>query len=166
MQARRTLRRETALTFTLLGDLVEKIGRNIILIIGTAIHLFCFAFIYFLLPADAPLGSTSSSDTFITPSVVFVVGIGFLLGVVHVVWFQQITALICNAYPHQETEAFALSRFMQAAMTCGVISYASLVTLPYQMTIAAVFSVAACFSYILSAKNQRQKVGQTSIFSH
>ncbi|CAD6192317.1 unnamed protein product [Caenorhabditis auriculariae] len=153
-----------ALAFTFLGARIQKIGRLSMFYTGMAIHLVCFALIFLSLPSEATLRPTHSTDTYITPTMPLVVFIAFLLGVADIFWYQQTMAFVCDAYPHQETPAFALSRFLQAGMSGTVMFYSSKITLDYQMMIAASLSLTACITFGVLQRNIRTQTGYKSIF--
>ncbi|CAD6192319.1 unnamed protein product [Caenorhabditis auriculariae] len=149
---------------TAYGKHIHKVGRKTILYLGMTIHLVCFTLIYLSSPKESSLHPTDSTDTVITPTIYLVVFIGFLLGIADIIWFQQTLAFVCDAYPHNETPAFAISRFLQALMSGLVMIYSSAFSLLFQMVLASFLSVSACVTFTILERNLKLDIGNESFF--
>ncbi|CAI2357679.1 unnamed protein product [Caenorhabditis sp. 36 PRJEB53466] len=136
--------------FGLLGDKSRKIGRDSIILLGTIVHLVVYALCYINFPADSSLKKTDDMGGLIEPSLAIALIAGALLGFGDAVWNTQIYSFLCDTYPKQSAQAFALFKFYQSALSCAAFFYAPVLQLYWHLVILVITSLfaASCFFYV------------------
>ncbi|EYC35808.1 hypothetical protein Y032_0978g3274 [Ancylostoma ceylanicum] len=140
------------LIFGILGDRTSKIGRDAIIFLGAVVHLIAFILIFMNFPDDAPLQKTTGSGGLINPSVAIALICGGLLGFGDACWNTQIYAFLCDGFADKSSEAFALFKFYQSALSCAVFFYSSLLKLSWHLLIMLVTSVFAAICFFLNER--------------
>ncbi|GMR32457.1 hypothetical protein PMAYCL1PPCAC_02652, partial [Pristionchus mayeri] len=134
--------------FGVLGSKTAKFGRDMIVLMGALIHLVAFGLVFLNFPFDANLNKTDGLG-FIQPSVPIALVIGFLLGFGDACWNTQIYAHLVANFPKQSSQAFALYKFYQSALSCAAFFYSPSLKLPYHLIIMVVFSLLAAVAFFI-----------------
>ncbi|GMT32974.1 hypothetical protein PFISCL1PPCAC_24271 [Pristionchus fissidentatus] len=134
--------------FGVLGSKTAKLGRDMIVLMGGIIHLVAFGLVFLNFPFDANLKKTDEIG-FIQPNVPIALGIGFLLGFGDACWNTQIYAHLVANFPKQSSQAFALYKFYQSALSCAAFFYSPSLQLPYHLIIMVVFSLLAAVAFFI-----------------
>ncbi|CAD6187790.1 unnamed protein product [Caenorhabditis auriculariae] len=151
------------LIFGLLGDKTRRIGRDAVVLFGAFVHLIVFVMIYLNFPADASLNDTISDGAILKPNVIIAMVSGGLLAFGDACWNTQIYSLLCESYPTQSSEAFAMFRFFQAGMECFAFVYSSVLQLQYILVIMAGLSVFAAASFFLVEQLESTEISGLSL---
>ncbi|KAF8386235.1 hypothetical protein PRIPAC_75377 [Pristionchus pacificus] len=134
--------------FGILGSKTAKLGRDMIVLMGALIHLVAFGLVFINFPFEANIKATDGVG-FIQPSVPIALVIGFLLGFGDACWNTQIYAHLVANFPKQSSQAFALYKFYQSALSCAAFFYSPSVELPYHLIIMVVFSLLAAVAFFI-----------------
>ncbi|PAV86170.1 hypothetical protein WR25_01110 isoform B [Diploscapter pachys] len=140
------------LIFGILGDYTRRIGREKIVLLGAIVHLACFVLSYMNFPSRASIEKTDSSGHLWTPNLPVTYAIGFLLGFGDACWNTQIYSLLCDAFSHKSSEAFALFKFWQSGLSSAAFFYSPYLELQWHLLILIIFSVFATASFVLFEK--------------
>uniref|UniRef100_A0A1I7XGB1 UNC93-like protein MFSD11 n=1 Tax=Heterorhabditis bacteriophora TaxID=37862 RepID=A0A1I7XGB1_HETBA len=135
------------LLFGILGNRTRKIGRDSIVLFGTTIHLAVFAAIYINFPIEASLKKTDAIGGLMEPNVAVALICGCFLGFGDACWNTQIYSLLCDTYPNKSSQAFALFKFYQSALSCAAFYYSSLIELPWHLAILVISSLVASVAF-------------------
>ncbi|GMT04385.1 hypothetical protein PENTCL1PPCAC_26559, partial [Pristionchus entomophagus] len=147
--------------FGVLGSKTAKLGRDMIVLMGALIHLVAFGLVFLNFPFDANLKKTDEMG-FIQPSVPIALVIGFLLGFGDACWNTQIYAHLVANFPKQSSQAFALYKFYQSALSCAAFFYSPSVQLPYHLIIMVVFSLLAAVAFFIAERNAKRTESRRS----
>ncbi|CAI4226221.1 unnamed protein product [Auanema sp. JU1783] len=149
------------LLFGILGDRTRKIGRDSIVFLGCCIHLLVFVGVYINFPADASLHKTNATGI-IEPNVILALICGGFLGFGDACWNTQIYSLLCDIYPTKSSQAFALFKFYQSALSCAAFFYSSMIYLTTHLAILVVTSLIAAVCYFGVERMAREIPEETS----
>ena len=101
------------LLLILFKDLVNKKGRNIVIIFGLTSHITGYIMSYLYLSHLAPFGDTNQTP-YLTPSLAIVLIIGLTMGLGEAAFNTQIISLISSHFTNDTSEAYALYKLVQS----------------------------------------------------
>ena len=101
------------LLLILFKDLVNKKGRNIVIIFGLISHITGYILSYLYLSHLAPFGDTNQTPL-LTPSLAIVLIIGLTMGLGEAAFNTQIISLISSHFTNNTSEAYALYKLVQS----------------------------------------------------
>uniref|UniRef100_A0A8R1DZ47 UNC93-like protein MFSD11 n=1 Tax=Caenorhabditis japonica TaxID=281687 RepID=A0A8R1DZ47_CAEJA len=154
------------LIFGLMGDKSRKVGRDAIILLGTIVHLVVYALCYINFPQDSSLNKTDDMGGLIEPNLPIALIAGGLLGFGDAIWNTQIYSFLCDTYPKQSAQAFALFKLYQSALSCAAFFYAPVLQLYWHLVILVITSLfgACCFFYVERISSDKSSVRDSYSF--
>ncbi|CAJ0579096.1 unnamed protein product, partial [Mesorhabditis spiculigera] len=149
--------------FGILGARTKSLRRDSIVLLGTVVHLICFAGVYINIPKDAPIKQTNDTGGLIDPQLWIALVCGFLLAFGDACWNTQIYSLLVDVYSEKSSEAFALFKFYQSALSCAAFFYGSALQLQWHLAILVVMSLFATIAFFAVERQNPQQSSSSGV---
>lgn len=146
-----------------IGDKTRKLGRDYLILMATLIHVVAYVLCGLNFPADASLAKTNGLGIFWVPNLYIALANGVLLGFADCCWNTQIMSLLCETYPEQSAQAFAIFKFYESALSCSTFIFSSLVSLYWLLGTLSTFSILALISFFIVERERVDIVSPESI---
>ncbi|CAB3407891.1 unnamed protein product [Caenorhabditis bovis] len=143
------------LLFGVLGEKLRKIRRDYVVLLGAAIHLLAFGLCYTNFPTEASLKQSDDTGAIFTPIISIALIIGFLLGFGDAAWNTQLYSYICDVFTDKSSQAFAVFRFYQSALSCAAFFYSPVVHLHWHLSILSMTAILASVIFFIAESIER-----------
>ncbi|PIC35783.1 hypothetical protein B9Z55_015031 [Caenorhabditis nigoni] len=146
-----------------LGDKARKLGRDYLILVATLIHVLAYVLCGLNFPSNASLVKTDDVGLFWTPNIYVALANGVMLGFADCCWNTQIMSLLCETYPEESAQAFAIFKFYESALSCATFIFSSLVSLYWLLATLATFSILALISFFIVEREHTETTPSESV---
>uniref|UniRef100_A0A8R1E2X5 UNC93-like protein MFSD11 n=1 Tax=Caenorhabditis japonica TaxID=281687 RepID=A0A8R1E2X5_CAEJA len=143
--------------FSVIGKRAKKLGKDIIVVLASILHLLVFAAIYAYFPSDAPLHPTDNIGYF-EPNVYVAIFCSGALGFGDAVIQTQIYSYLCDGYSQESSQAFALFKFYSAASSTVAFFISKYFTLTGHLTLYGLFAILSAIAAVIAQQKYFHKV--------
>ncbi|XP_030064016.1 UNC93-like protein MFSD11 isoform X1 [Microcaecilia unicolor] len=129
----------------------KQCGRNLIVLLGIVIHALAFYLIFFNIPADAPIASSTGTNNkaYMNPSVTLALFCSFLLGFGDSCFNTQLLSILGVLYSEDSAPAFAVFKFVQSISAAVAFFYSNYLLLQWQLLILVIFGFFGTISFFI-----------------
>ncbi|KAJ1130296.1 hypothetical protein NDU88_008650 [Pleurodeles waltl] len=123
--------------FGLLMGKSARFGRNPIVLLGLVVHFLAFYLIFFNVPNDAPISSSTGTESraYMEPSISLALFCSFLLGLGDSCFNTQLLSILGFLYSEESAPAFAVFKFVQSISAAVAFFYSNYLLLQWQLLI-------------------------------
>ncbi|KAJ8308224.1 hypothetical protein KUTeg_013098 [Tegillarca granosa] len=128
-------------------NILNKLGRDPVIMIGYLTHVTCFYLIFLNFPGDSPIKDTSA-PTYITSNIAIAMLCSFLLGFGDSCLNTQIFSILSTLFKRNSSSAFAMFGFVRSIASSAAFYYSGYLLLHWQLFIMVVVGTCGTFCYI------------------
>ncbi|CAB3405197.1 unnamed protein product [Caenorhabditis bovis] len=137
--------------FSIIGKHARVVGKDIIVLFASVLHVAVFVLIYLHFPDEAPLHPTESRGI-LEPNVEISLICSALLGFGDAIVQTQIYSYLVDGYSSESSHAFALFKFYSGASSTIAFYLSQFFTLPMHLILYTICAIMSSISAIIAQR--------------
>jgi len=136
-------------------DLVNKRGRNMVIIFGLVVHITAYILSFLYLAHLSPMGDTNQAP-YLSPSMAVILVTAILMGLGDAAFNTQIISLISSQFTNNTSQAYALYKLVQSVGVSAGFAVSTRVGLYWQILALGTFASLGSLAFMMVERTCRK----------